>query len=115
KPRIRREDVLARIGGEEFACLLSETGTDGAVAFAEDVRELVAQEPFICDGEPVAVTISLGVAIFEEEHPIVRTGGSPGIDPTRQAGPLREATELLRRADEKLYEAKRGGRNRVCV
>src|SRR6266568_7491079 len=31
KPRIRREDVLARIGGEEFACLLSETGTDGAV------------------------------------------------------------------------------------
>jgi diguanylate cyclase (GGDEF)-like protein len=115
KPRIRREDVLARIGGEEFACLLSETGTEGAVAFAEDVRELVAKEPFICDGEPVSVTISLGVAIFEEDHPIVRTGGGLDVDPTRQPGPLKEATELLRRADEKLYEAKRGGRNRVCV
>jgi diguanylate cyclase (GGDEF)-like protein len=112
KPRIRREDVLARIGGEEFACLLSETTADGAVAFAEDVRELVAREPFVCEGVPVTVTISLGVAVYAAQAPLHRsTDSSPGSLP----GPLREATDLLRRADEKLYEAKNGGRNRVCV
>src|SRR5262249_44001425 len=65
KPRTRREDVLARIGGEEFACLLAETSVAGGRAFAEDIRELVAREPFTCDAGPVTVTISLGVSVFE--------------------------------------------------
>jgi diguanylate cyclase (GGDEF)-like protein len=113
KPRIRREDVLARIGGEEFACLLPETSTTGALAFAEDVRELVAREPFMCDGVAVAVTISIGVAVFECEPPPPRSSDG---DPTRQAGSsLKDALELLKRADDKLYVAKNGGRNRVGI
>jgi two-component system, cell cycle response regulator len=111
KPRTRREDVLARIGGEEFACLLPETSEAGALAFAEDLRDLVAREPFVCDGANVAVTISLGVAVFVQEEPAPRSD-----DGTQRASSVqKDALDFLRRADEKLYEAKRAGRNRVAI
>ena len=89
----RNVDVPARLGGEEFALLLPETDTAGAVRTAERVRrELAATPTPIVEGEPVIVTASLGVA----------TGG-------------RDVTgaELLRRADAALYAAKRAGKNRV--
>jgi diguanylate cyclase (GGDEF)-like protein len=113
KPRVRREDVLARVGGEEFACLLPETDVAGALAFAEDLREIVARDPFVCDGVAVPVTISLGVAVFEAEAPPPRAGADEGT--TRASSSLKDALELLRRADDKLYEAKNGGRNRVAI
>jgi two-component system cell cycle response regulator len=91
--RIRRDEVFARYGGEEFVIVLPETPMDGASALAENVREKVAGHPFVFQGESIPVTISIGCALVREND---------------------TATELIQRADEKLYEAKRGGRNRVC-
>lgn len=92
--RIRRDEVFARYGGEEFVIVLPETPMDGASALAENVREKVADHPFVFQGEKIPVTISIGCALVHEND---------------------TATELIQRADEKLYEAKRGGRNRVCA
>jgi two-component system cell cycle response regulator len=91
--RIRRDEVFARYGGEEFVIVLPETPMDGASALAENVREKVAGHPFAFQSESIPVTISIGCALVREND---------------------TATELIQRADEKLYEAKRGGRNRVC-
>lgn len=94
RTRTRREDVLARYGGEEFALLLPEIETKGAQQLAEKVRKLVEKHDFVFDGERIPVTISAGVATVQKKG--------------------EEPTELIRRADEKLYEAKTAGRNRVA-
>jgi diguanylate cyclase (GGDEF)-like protein len=94
KPRIRREDLLARYGGEEFACVLPDTTRSGAGIFAEALRILVERDPIVFQGKPIFVTISLGVAVHTADEPVA-------------------ALELIRRADGRLYEAKRLGRNRV--
>jgi diguanylate cyclase (GGDEF)-like protein len=91
--RIRRDEVFARYGGEEFVIVLPETGLGGARALAEDLRERVATHAFVFQAERIPVTISIGCAQLSKDD--------------------RAATELIQRADEKLYEAKRGGRNRV--
>ncbi len=93
KSRTRREDVFARYGGEEFALLLPEIDTRGAVALAEKVRKLIEKHEFVFDGERISVTISAGVATVQKK------GELPA--------------EVIGRADEKLYAAKQGGRNRV--
>jgi two-component system cell cycle response regulator len=92
--RIRREDVFARYGGEEFGILLPEIDLKGARMFAEKVRQIVQKQNFMFDKSVIPVTVSLGVATLLSEH--------------------REAADLVRAADEKLYEAKSTGRNRVC-
>ncbi len=94
RSRTRREDVLARYGGEEFALLLPEIDQKGAAQLAEKVRKLVEKHQFTFDGEHIPVTISAGVATVQKKG--------------------EEPTELVRRADEKLYEAKTAGRNRVA-
>jgi diguanylate cyclase (GGDEF)-like protein len=94
KPRIRREDLLARYGGEEFTCVLTKTPHAGALAFAESLRAIIGNEPFPYDQTLLPVTISLGVAEFHAPQPI-------------------PPDEIIRRADENLYAAKKGGRNRV--
>ena len=71
-----------------------ETTHDEAVVVAERVRELVAETPFRFEATALNLTVSIGVAT---------TAGEPGRTPA----------DLLRAADEKLYAAKRGGRNRV--
>jgi diguanylate cyclase (GGDEF)-like protein len=91
--RIRREELLARYGGEEFAAVLPETGRAGALEFGEQIRQIVAREPFEFEGDRLPVTISVGVATLE---------GQP-ID----------AVNFIKIADENLYKAKRSGRNRV--
>ena len=96
KPVVRTEELLARYGGEEFAIVLPETPPEGAVLLAHRVRELVAKKPFQFERQRFEVTISLGVA------------GTLGGEST----PTPE--ELLSQADQKLYQAKREGRNRVC-
>ncbi len=94
RPRIRTDDLLARYGGEEFGVVL-KTGLDGAALFAEQLRELIATEPFVCSDElSLSLTISLGAAEVTESSPV-------------------EPEDLIRRADENLYAAKHGGRNRV--
>jgi diguanylate cyclase (GGDEF)-like protein len=94
KPRIRREDLLARYGGEEFACVLPDTTRAGAVIFAEALRILVEREAVVHQGARIPITISLGVAMLTPDEPS-------------------SATDLIRRADAMLYEAKRRGRNQV--
>ena len=93
--RIRRDEVFARYGGEEFALVLPETHLAGAKSLCDVLREKVGEHRFTFQGEYMPITISLGAALLAEGD--------------------RTATDLIARADEKLYEAKRGGRNRVCV
>jgi diguanylate cyclase (GGDEF)-like protein len=93
--RIRRDELLARYGGEEFVVMLPETALEGTRSLAETLRARVADHPFVFQAEQIRVTISLGCATMLEAD--------------------KSATELLKRADELLYEAKRTGRNRVCA
>jgi len=94
KQTVRREDLFARYGGEEFALVLVETSQEGATEVAERIRESVEKHPFRFEEKPFSLTISLGVAF------------TPGDSSLTAAG-------LLRQADDKLYQAKRAGRNRV--
>ena len=93
---VRGEDILARYGGEEFAVICQKTELREAAALAERLRAAVEAHSFTFDGKPVPVTISLGVAAMP--------------DPAAQTG-----ADLVALADETMYKAKRGGRNRVCV
>jgi two-component system, cell cycle response regulator len=93
--RIRRDEVFARYGGEEFAIILPETPISGAAALAETLRQKVADYSFVFQADSIKVTISLGAAMMEDGD--------------------RTASDLIKRADEKLYQAKRTGRNRVCA
>ncbi|MBI5378615.1 MAG: sigma 54-interacting transcriptional regulator [Nitrospirae bacterium] len=91
----RSSDLVCRYGGEEFALLLPETGKAGALVAAEKLRKVVERAP-IGDGESsVGLTLSFGVAAFPED--------------------AKTEQELVQRADEALYRAKREGKNRVCV
>jgi diguanylate cyclase (GGDEF)-like protein len=94
KASVRKEEMFARYGGEEFAVVLPETPLENALRVAERVRGLVERHPFTFEGKPIPLTVSLGVAT---------TSGEASLN----------ATDFIARADEKLYEAKRGGRN--CV
>lgn len=91
---LRTSDVLARYGGEEFVVLLPETSAEGAEVVMERLRERVAKTPVVLeDGRQVSLTVSIGLAAFEETDVNVE--------------------QLIKRADEAVYAAKRGGRNRV--
>jgi diguanylate cyclase (GGDEF)-like protein len=90
----RTGDPFARVGGEEFAAVLPEAGRGGAAAVAERIRTAVRGRPFACEGVSVMVTVSLGVGT---------TAGGEWLTPD----------ELIRRADERLFAAKRDGRDRV--
>ncbi|MBT9554455.1 MAG: GGDEF domain-containing protein [Myxococcales bacterium] len=87
---LRRTDVFGRWGGDEFVIIAPGTGVSGARALAEKVRAAVAASP---GPRNLDVTVSVGVSLFV-----------PGDD----------AESVLTRADEALYEAKRGGRNRAA-
>ena len=93
--RIRRDEVFARYGGEEFALLLPETTLEGASQLAHDLRQRVEEAKFVFQNERINVTVSIGVAKLLESH--------------------RSGLDLIRDSDERLYEAKRSGRNRVVV
>jgi len=93
---LRKTDVAVRYGGEEFVLLLPETSKENAFALAGTIREKIAAHPFPGrETQPQGkVTVSMGIAAFPED-------GS-------------DSSTLLHRADEALYQAKNGGRNRVC-
>jgi diguanylate cyclase (GGDEF)-like protein len=91
----RDSDIVARIGGEEFAVLLPESNKEAARAFAERICELVRTCSAHVGGEELALTMSIG-----------------GADATMRTSGI-EA--LLRDADQALYAAKRGGRDRVVM
>jgi two-component system cell cycle response regulator len=91
---VRKEDLFARYGGEEFCLVLVETGLPEACLAGERIRAAVEKHHFRFETTPIKLTISVGVAT---------TSGDPEASPTG----------LLRTADERLYQAKRTGRNRV--
>ncbi len=93
KPEVRREDVLARYGGEEFACVLVSTTLKRAIEFAEEMRILVARQPFATDTIELPITVSIGVAELDDS--------------------MKNPEELIAKTDANLYEAKHKGRNRV--
>lgn len=93
----RRSDAVARYGGEEFAVLLCGASRDVALAAAERIRRAVeGRELMVRDGGASlgSVTLSIGCAVRAPDEP---------------------ADALVRRADEALYAAKRGGRNRIVL
>jgi len=101
---LREYDLVGRFGGEEFALLLPHTGAVDAYGIAERIREHIAVTPLdvgdLPDGRHVRVTVSLGVAALGPDWGTV--GGS-------------QLTDLLAAADRALYQAKRAGRDRVCM
>src|SRR5690242_5727779 len=62
KQRIRKEECFARYGGEEFSVVMPEAGPDNARRFAEKIRKMIEDHPFVFEGKDIDVTISLGVA-----------------------------------------------------
>lgn len=90
RKRVRKTDLAARYGGEEFCVLLADATPDDALRVAEELRRAIAAL-----GEPVPVTASFGVACF--------------------GGALSDAASLMKAADDALYAAKRGGRDRVVL
>lgn len=105
KSHIRRDDLLARYGGEEFILLLPEIPKEEAARTAEKVRKLIEARPFEFDGVSIAVTLSLGVADLDEYK---ERNQVPEDDPD-QISPF----AFIKIADDRLYDAKEGGRNRV--
>jgi diguanylate cyclase (GGDEF)-like protein len=97
RQNLREVDVAARYGGEEFVVVLPETDLAGAMTMAERLRKEIATYLHVTvEGEqPVTQTVSVGVATY----------------PVHAPGPAR----LVEAADNAMYEAKRGGKNRVSV
>jgi diguanylate cyclase (GGDEF)-like protein len=92
---LRKPDLMARWGGEEFAFLLPESDLDGSRQLAERICEQVATNPISTSAGEVEVTVSIGVSELSlNDH---------------------KFSDLLNRADEALYAAKEQGRNRVVV
>ena len=91
---VREADVLCRWGGEEFLVLLKGCDATCAGTLAEKLRQAMAAAPIVAEGSEVAVTLSVGMTSY---------------------GPSDTPDSALARADEALYAAKEGGRNRVCV
>jgi diguanylate cyclase (GGDEF)-like protein len=96
KTTFRAEDVLARYGGEEFGVILIEADPEKVFAVAERFRLAVEKFNF---HETLRVTVSIGVYVFDAQA----------------HGPTLHTSDLLVRADQALYRAKRQGRNRICV
>ena len=92
---VREGDTAGRWGGEEFALLLPDTALDGAQRVAERLRQALEEQVILSpEGEPLRVTVSLGVAAYPD------LGGR---------------AELVAAADGALYRAKRAGKNQVVV
>jgi diguanylate cyclase (GGDEF)-like protein/PAS domain S-box-containing protein len=91
---MRETDILGRLGGEEFACVLAETSLDKAFQAAERLRFAVSSHKFLIeDGCEIRITVSIGVAVLEATD--------SGME------------VVLQRADQALYAAKQAGRD--CI
>lgn len=90
---VRADDTLSRYGGEEIAVLFASAGIDTAMAVVERLRQDVAASPIQVGDQVIALTISAGVAQWEPDE---------------------DVGTMIRRADEALYCAKRGGRDQVA-
>ncbi|BBP62525.1 GGDEF domain-containing protein [Pseudomonas sp. Cab53] len=92
RKRLRSSDFIARFGGEEFVLLVPDTPLTAGTQLAEALRAAIEACPFHFKGEPVTVTVSMGLTAFK---------------------PGEHSDSVLKRADQALYRAKSAGRNRV--
>ena len=92
--RLRVNDVLARVGGEEFALIIPEVGLEGAKELGAKINRLIGDTRFEFEGARVDVTVSVGAAEWQSHY--------------------EDPADLFQAADAKMYEAKRSGRNQVC-
>lgn len=92
KIEARTSDIVGRFGGEEFLAILGDTDLDGAKIFCEKVRSHVEQAHFMYQGQRIAVSVSIGIG---------------------QRSDYSSLKALVNGADERLYDAKHKGRNRV--
>lgn len=93
---LRSEDVFARYGGEEFTIVSRGTDLARAMVVAERLRQSIERTDFVYEGQYIPITVSLGVAAVPEI-----TAHTP--------------EDLIGAADKALYDAKKNGRNRVCL
>ncbi len=89
----REVDFVGRWGGEEFLVVLPKTGREGAVRFAEKLREVVSKSKFMYKDVRIPITISGGIADRKSSQ---------------------DMEDMLKRADENLYFAKESGRNKIA-
>lgn len=94
--RVRNEDVFARFGGEEFALISRAIDKDDATQLAERLRAAIAELDLAYEGQPIALTVSVGVVCYPDTEL-----GSPA--------------ELIAAGDRALYSAKNRGRNCVAL
>ena len=92
KKAIRPYDLLGRYGGEEFVILMTEIDKANVAAATERIRLDVCKAPVVFEGKEIPITASFGIAY---------------------AAPVNDMTTAIKCADEALYQAKDGGRNRV--
>ncbi|MCG8012235.1 MAG: GGDEF domain-containing protein, partial [Candidatus Thiodiazotropha weberae] len=97
KGRLRQEDIVGRIGGEEFLAVLPDTPPEGAIRLAEELRQTLAAESVVFKEQTIQVTISVGL------YSSVSLASSQTPD------------SVIASADKALYRAKTNGRNRVEV
>ncbi|RUU05235.1 GGDEF domain-containing protein, partial [Mesorhizobium sp. M7A.T.Ca.TU.009.01.3.2] len=90
----RYHDVVARLGGEEFAVVTPNMDAELLGKFAERIRKAIANMSVLSGNVRLKITTSVGLAVWDRKE---------------------TAEEFYRRADRQLYEAKRQGRNRVCA
>ncbi len=93
KSSVRLSDFPARFGGEEFAVVLPDISLENCIKVAERIRSSVESASFIYENQTISVTISIGIALWQNDY---------------------DNETLFEKADGKLYEAKKSGRNRVC-
>jgi len=96
KSAVRKKDTIARYGGEEFLLVLPDADVEEASMIAERVRKLIENTLFEVGNTRIHMTVSLGISNFPTHHP-------------------KSKEDLVKKADQALYDAKRGGRNRVCI
>jgi diguanylate cyclase (GGDEF)-like protein len=94
KDMTRYHDVVARLGGEEFAIVAPNMDEDLLMKFAERIRKAISNLAIVAGNVRLKVTTSVGIAVWDRKE---------------------TAEDFYRRADKMLYEAKRLGRNRVCA
>ena len=95
KQAFRKTDLLYRYGGEELVMIMPETNIEGAVIPVQRLRRMVEEYDFEYNGVKAKVTVSLGLTMNYQD--------------------LNTPAEILKSADEALYRAKEGGRNRVVL
>lgn len=92
---VRKLDIPCRYGGEEFTVILPDTNLAACLPVAERIRQVIEESPLNIAGQPLHMTVSLGITTYSDKQEVT-------------------VEDLVKQADKYLYQAKESGRNRVC-